>query len=123
MAAQVEGLRQLVRDLGKVGVEVEDLKEVFAEIASEGARLASTFAPKRSGNLSATVRGNRAKSKAVVTAGRARVKYAGAINYGWPKRNIAPAKFMQRADAEMQQRAPEMLQAGLDRVFEKYELM
>ncbi len=107
---RVEGLSQVVRDLQKIGVEVEDLKDAFAKIADEAAQTASSFAPRKSGRLAADIRGNRAKSKAVVTAGRASVPYAGAINYGWPSRNIAPALFMQRADQAMQTRAINVLE-------------
>lgn len=112
---RVEGLNRLVRDLQALGLDVEDLKEIFSEIANEGARLASTFAPKRTGALAASVRGNRSKNKAVVAAGRARVPYAGPINYGWPRRNIAASLFMQRADEVMRTRAVEMLDDGVKR--------
>lgn len=107
---EVEGLNEFVRDVQKIGVEVEDLKNAFAKIADEGAQLASSFAPSVTGRLAADVRGNRAKSKAVITAGRSSVPYAGAINYGWPKRGIDPANFMQRADQAMQPRAIQMLE-------------
>lgn len=114
MTVRVEALNKTVKALQGFGVEIDDLKDVMADIAAEGARLAAQYAPKRTGRLRGTVRGNRAKSKAVVTAGRARVPYAGAINYGWPRRSIRPALFMQRADAALAPRAVEMLEAGLD---------
>lgn len=107
---QVEGLNEFVRDVQKIGVEVDDLKDAFAAIADQGAQLASSFAPSLTGRLAADIRGNRAKSKAVITAGRSSIPYAGAINYGWPKRGIAPANFMQRADQVMQTRALQMLE-------------
>lgn len=116
MPARVEGLNKFTRALTQVGVEIDDLKDVMGGIAALGARLASGFAPKRSGRLAGTIRGNRAKSKAVVTAGRARVPYAGPINYGWRKRNIAPARFMQRADTEVAPRAVQMLEDGVNDV-------
>lgn len=109
----MEGLNRTVRALQQFGVEVSDLKEVFAGIADEGAQLAAQYAPRRSGRLAGTVRGNKAKNKAVVIAGRARVPYAGAINYGWPKRGIKPVLFMQRADRELAPRAVQMLEDGL----------
>lgn len=118
-SVEIEGLKQTVRSLEKLGVDVEDLKDVFAGIADEGSRLASSFAPKRSGKLAGTIRGNRAKSKAVITAGKARVPYAGAQNYGWPKRNINPSLFMQRADAVLADRVPELLNAGINNAIEK----
>lgn len=102
---RVEGLNRLTRDLQALGLDIDDLKDAFADIADEGARLAAGFAPVRTGRLRSTIRGNRAKNKAVVAAGRGRTRYAGPINYGWPKRNIAPALFMQKADEAMQPKA------------------
>lgn len=119
MPARVEGLNKFTRALTQVGVEIDDLKDVMGGIAALGARFASGFAPKRSGRLAGTIRGNRAKSKAVVTAGRARVPYAGPINYGWKARNIAPARFMQRADAQVAPRAVQMLEDGVNDVIKR----
>ena len=121
-SVRVEGLNKTLKALQSYGVEVADLKDVMAGIAREGATLAARYAPKRSGRLAGTVRGNKAKAKAVVIAGRARVPYAGAINYGWPKRNIKALLFMQRADKELAPRAVEMLEAGLDRAAGKVGL-
>jgi|WetSurSiteA1Bulk_404760.scaffolds.fasta_scaffold01968_1 hypothetical protein len=111
---RVEGLNRVVRDLQQLGLEIEDLKEAFGAISAEGARLASSFAPRRSGRLAASIRGNRAKNKAVVIAGKSRVRYAGAINYGWPRRNIRPALFMQRADDAMRPRALAELERAIE---------
>jgi hypothetical protein len=110
---RVEGLGRLTRDLEQLGLDVEDLKDAFGSIAAQGARLASSFAPHRTGRLAASIRGNRAKSKAVVTAGRARVPYAGPINYGWPARKIGPALFMQKADDAMRPRALDELEQAI----------
>lgn len=95
---QIAGLNAVIRDLLALGLEVEDLKTAFGAIADEGAREASLFAPKVTGRLAGDIRGNRAKSKAVVTAGRASVPYAAPINYGWPAHNIEPSGFMQKVD-------------------------
>lgn len=116
---RVEGLNKTVRALEKFGADVADLKGTFSEIAAEGARLASSYAPRRTGRLAATIRGNKSKNKAVVTAGRARVPYAAPINYGWPRRHIRPALFMQRADAQLAPRAVTMMEAGLDEAARK----
>jgi len=111
---KVSGLNQVVRQLQEIGVEVEDLKGAFSNIAAMGARQAARFAPKRSGRLAGDIRGNRAKSKAVVTAGRKSVPYAGPINYGWAKRNIEPSGFMQRADKAVQPFALRRLEAEIN---------
>lgn len=121
-SVKVEGLNKTLTALQRLGVEVGDLKDAMGEISAEGARLASGFAPKRSGRLAATVRGNKAKAKAVVIAGRARTPYAGAINYGWPKRNIKPALFMQKADAALAPKAVKMLENGLDNAISRVGL-
>lgn len=112
---RVTGLTAVVRALLELGLEVDDLKAAFSAIAAEGARRAAGFAPRRTGRLAADIRGNRAKSKAVVTAGRASVPYAGPINYGWPARNIAPAGFMQKADEAMQPFALKQLEDEINR--------
>jgi hypothetical protein len=116
VGAAVEGLREAVRDLERLGVEVDDLKAAFAAIAAEGARIAARLAPSRSGKLAGSIRGNRAKGKAVVTAGRATVPYAAPINYGWRRRSIRPALFMQRADTELEPRAIGLLEDNLNSI-------
>lgn len=116
---KVEGLSAVVRNLQALGLEVDDLKDAFSTIAAEGAGAAARFAPKRSGRLAGDIRGNRAKSKAVVTAGRKSVPYAGPINYGWPARNITGAGFMQAADEEMQPKALQMLEDEINRQIRK----
>ncbi len=121
-SVKVEGLNKTLTALQRFGVEAADLKDVMGAISAEGARLASSFAPKRSGRLAGTVRGNKAKAKAIVIAGRARTPYVGAINYGWPRRNIKPALFMQRADRALAPRAVDMLERGLDDVIRKVGL-
>lgn len=115
----VEGLRETVRSLEKLGVEVDDLKDVMAPIATKAADTMQTFVPVRSTALRASVRPNRAKNKAVVTVGSARVRYAGAINYGWRARNIKPADFTGKTDRAMDDTAVRMLEDGIDEILRK----
>lgn len=114
VGVRVEGLTRAVRALHALGLEVEDLKEAFSSIAAEGAQRASGHAPRRSGRLAGDVRGNRAKSKAVITAGRASIRYAGPIHFGWPKRNIKPQPFLHKADQEMQPKALAELEKAIN---------
>lgn len=118
-SVQVEGLNKVVRGLVKAGADVEDLKDTFAGIADRATQYASSFAPVKSGALRNTIRGNRAKNKAVVTAGKSRVKYAGVQNYGWPRRNIQPSLFMQKADAKIAPEALRLLDAGVENAIRK----
>lgn len=111
---RVEGLGPLVRDLQRLGLEVSDLKDAFGAIAAEGARHVQAHIPTLTGQLASTTRGNRAKSKAVVRVGSAAVPYAGAINYGWAARNIAPSGFLQDGDQEMRPIALQRLEADIN---------
>jgi hypothetical protein len=113
VSTRVEGLSKLVRQLEELSGDVEDVKDTMARIAKLGAQYASSFAPKLSGALASSIRGNRAKARAVVTAGRAAVPWAGPQNYGWPARNIPATSFMQRADTKLQPKALDLLDEGL----------
>lgn len=107
---RVEGLREVLRDLKALGLDVQDLKDAFAAIAREAADRAARHAPRRTGALAGSIRGNRAQSKAVVLAGSARIPYARVINYGWVSHGITANPFMQRADADMRERAVNLLE-------------
>jgi hypothetical protein len=113
-SVQVLGLNAVIRDLVAIGVEVEDLKDAFAKVAALGATIAAANVHSDSGALAADVRGNRAKSKAVITAGRASLPYAGVQNYGWPAHNISAQGFMQKADRELQPLALRLLEAEVN---------
>ena len=110
---RVTGLKETLRDLQKLGLDVDDFKESFGSIASRGAALAASYVNSRSGALAGTLRGNRAKNKSVIIAGRSSVRYAGPQNYGWKKRNIEPQRYMQKADEQLAPGLPRMLEAEL----------
>lgn len=90
----VSGLSRLRRDLRKAGDDMGDLKEANARAASIVAAEAARRAPRKTGRLASSVRGNRAASRASVSAGRAAVPYAGPIHYGWPARGIEANPFV-----------------------------
>lgn len=116
---RIEGLRELVRDLERLGVEVDDLKDVMASISRLGAQEIQVRAPRVSGALAGTVRGNRAKGKAVVTVGNARVPYAGVIAWGWPARNIKPDGFVPEGVDSITRQVPEIFEDGIDKLIQK----
>jgi hypothetical protein len=119
----VEGLRETSRALEKAGVDVEDLKDVMGAIATEASNTLAPLLPRHTGRLAGSTRPNRAKGKAVVTIGGARVPYAAPILYGWPKRHIRPSVAIPRTDAVMEVRAPEMLEDGWNAIAEKNGLI
>jgi hypothetical protein len=119
MGIHVEGLRETTRALEKAGVDVDDLKGVMSAIATEARDTLAPMLPRRSGRLAGSARPNRAKGTAVVNIGGARVPYAGAILYGWPKRHIRPSLAIPKTDAVMERRAPELLAEGWNSIAEK----
>lgn len=119
MGVHVAGLREITRSMERAGIEVEELKDVMGGIAAAAADVLQSFVPTRSGRLRDSVRGNRAKGKAIVTFGGARVPYARAIQYGWPAHNIKPARFIEKTDAVMETRAVEMLETGWGQIAER----
>jgi hypothetical protein len=116
----VSGLREVVRNLEKVGIEAADMKEVFTAIGQMVANQASLLAPRKSGRLAASIKPTKTKNKAAVRGGSARVPYAGAINYGWRKRGIAPSRFLQRAIDANESKAVQMMEDGLDQIITKH---
>lgn len=91
---EVDGLARLRRDLRRAGSDLADLKAANAAAAAMVAAEASRRAPRKSGRLAASVRGNKSASRASISAGRATVPYAGPIHYGWPARGIEANPFV-----------------------------
>lgn len=132
----VEGLRDMTRSFEKAGVDVEELKDVMGDVAAEHATVLARLVPvgspfvkgrrwslaggsRNPGALRASVRGNRAKGRALVTIGKARTKYAAAINYGWKRRGIRPVDYVGKADDVMGTRAVEMITDGWNKIAER----
>lgn len=120
MTTYVQGLRETVRDLEKVGVEVSDMKDVFTDIGNVVASDARTLVPKKTGRLGMAIKPTKTKNKAAVRAGSARVPYAGVQNYGWPSRNIRGRLFLQSAIDSNQSRAIQMMEDGLSEIINKH---
>lgn len=91
---EIEGARELRRQLRAAGDDMEDLKEInraAAEIAAGAARMR---APRDSGALAGDIRASGTKTAGVIRAGRKRLPYAGPIEWGWPARGIAPHPYL-----------------------------
>lgn len=116
---KVEGARQLRATMAKAGIDLQDMVNANAEVSALVAGRATTMAPRKSGRLAASVRGNRAKSQAVVRVGGASVPYAGPIHWGWPARNISPHPFAVDAAHETEPTWVAMYLAAVNRVLDK----
>lgn len=116
---QVDGVKRLRRDLKKLGDNLDDLKDVNAQVAQIVATRAEARAPKRSGRLAASVRGNRAVGRATVLAGKSAVPYAGPIHWGWPKHHIEAQPFVSEAAEETEAEWLDLYSTGIDKAVEK----
>lgn len=94
---KLEGGAKLRRTLKRAGVDLQDLKDANAAVADYVAQKAAKRAPRLTGALASSGRGNRAVGRAVVTFGRARIPYANPIHWGWPKRHIKANPFASQA--------------------------
>lgn len=110
MAISVEGVEELKRDLLALGLDVED-PPTMEDVARLGVRLASEFAPKRTGRLARSIRPEHTKGRAAAST---RLIYAGPINYGWPARRIRASEFMQRADPPWAIGAARLMETGIN---------
>jgi hypothetical protein len=92
---EIEGLKEVQRDLYKLGKASRDeMKETHrkaGEIVIDGAR---RFVPVVSGNLLNSLKSVPTQRQGRVRIGSASVPYAGAIHFGWPARRIKPQPFI-----------------------------
>lgn len=118
---RVEGARELRASLRKAGADLADLKAVNASVASMVASAAMAAAPRRTGRLAASVRGNRAVSTARISAGTAGIPYAGAIHWGWPSRNIEAQPFIADTAAALEDQWVKLYETGIADVINKID--
>ena len=77
---RVEGAARLRRELRRAGDDLGDMTAAHRAVANIVAAMAQSTAPRRSGELAATVRGSGTKTRASVRAGYKRTPYAGIIH-------------------------------------------
>lgn len=95
-ALQIDGLREINRDLRNMSQQArDDMKATHREAGEIVARAAKTLAPVRTGLLASTVVSSPTQRQGRVRVGRGQsVPYAGPIHFGWPARRIAPQPFV-----------------------------
>lgn len=116
-AIQVEGLRELRRMLkaAENAAGLAMLKAAHKSAADLVVARALPNVPVRSGALRASVRALGSQAKGTAKAGGARVPYAAAIHWGWPRRGIRPQPFLQNALDQVEQQIPDVFSQSLER--------
>lgn len=95
---QLKGAAQLAKGLRQAGADLKDLRDINKQAAQIVAPAAKALAPRRSDRLARSIRAGATQKAGVVRAGNnSKVKYAGVINYGWPKHNIKATMFANKA--------------------------
>lgn len=120
-SVRVDGLRETIRSLERLGVEVSDLKAAFKKIGDAVLTDAKNRAPHKSGALAASIKLSNTKNKSVIRAGSARVKYAGVIHYGGYN-HIEPHPFLLEAVADNREEVIAALEKELKQLAAKLGL-
>lgn len=115
---RVHGLAAAVRELERLGVDLQDLKAAFAKIADEAVPNYQRFTPVRSGRLRGNYRASKTKNRVALLVGSGSVPYAKPINYGWPARNIRAADFVAKGDQVTTPKAIEAIEAEINRLIQ-----
>lgn len=92
---QVDGAAQLRRTLRRASGDLSELKEAHGRAATIAGGRARREAPVgKTHKLARTVRWGASNTAATIRAGNnGRVRYAGVIHWGWPRRHIAAQPF------------------------------
>lgn len=108
---RVEGVAELSRSLDALAQDIEgDLGGAWRDLAERGVRAVSSFAPRRTGHLAGSFVARDGKGGGEVSSS---LIYAGPIDGGWRKRNIAPAHYTRRAVEQLAEQAPAVLDAAI----------
>ena len=112
---RVQGLRETVRALERLGVQAADLKAAFKRIGAFVRTDAQALAPHKTGRLAASIRESNTKNKSEIRAGGARIPYAGVIHYGGYN-HIEPHPFLTDAVEKNQAKAVNEMDKELNRL-------
>jgi phage gpG-like protein len=94
---RITGVQQVKDTLNKLGDAIKSNEELNKELSTTLAQKASAMAPRLTGALASSVKGNPSAEKAQILAGSNAVVYAGVQEYGWPEKNINAQPYLRPA--------------------------
>lgn len=122
-ALQIEGLREVRRDLKKFSESSKkDLKLTHLKAAEIVVADAKRLVPFRSGKLAASIRAAATVSGGRVRVGSASVPYAGPIHFGWPARKIKPQPFVYDALDPRRNEIAQLYAERISQLIDRYDL-
>jgi hypothetical protein len=122
ISISVEGEAQVKSALAKVEKDIVDRLPLNKDLSDELSRQASARAPRLTGELASTVKGNPSADKAQILAGGGGVVYAGVQEYGWPEKNIKEQPYLRPAVYENLGYIEEKYNDYIKSIIKRYDL-
>ncbi|MFN7583756.1 MAG: hypothetical protein ACK5P0_00190 [bacterium] len=118
----ITGVKEVIDTLNKLGKDLESNEELNKELSSTLSQKASAMAPRLTGALASSVKGNPSAEKAQILAGSAAVPYAGVQEYGWPEKNINAQPYLRPAVHNNMGYIIEKYNESIQKAIKKYNL-
>lgn len=122
ISISVEGEAQVKAALNKVEKDLIDRSELNKDLSDELSKKASAMAPRLTGALASSVKGNPTNEKAQILAGNNVVPYAGVQEYGWPAKNIQAQPYLRPAVFDNMGYIVEKYNKYIESIVKKYNL-
>jgi hypothetical protein len=122
ISVSIKGLAEVKSALDKVEKDLVDRSELNKDLSDELSRKASAMAPRLTGALASSVKGNPSNEKAQILAGSNSVPYAGVQEYGWPQRNIQAQPYLRPAVFDNMGYIVEKYNNYIESIVKKYNL-
>lgn len=122
ISISVEGEAQVKAALDKVERDLTDRLSLNKELSQDLSRKASAMAPRLTGALASSVKGNATNDKAQILAGSQAVPYAGVQEYGWPAKNIQAQPYLRPAVYDNMGYIVEKYNNYIESIVKKYNL-
>ena len=118
----ITGVKEVEASLAKVVKDLENNLDLNKELSSTLSKKASVMAPRLTGALASSVKGNPSAEKAQILAGSATVPYAGVQEYGWEARNIKAQPYLRPAVYNNMGYIVEKYNDSIEKIIKKYNL-
>lgn len=119
---RVQGLRATLAAMEKAGADAENMRALMHSVGMLVARAAAPPVG-QTGQLGASLRAGRGKTKAVARAGNeSSVRYAGVIHYGWPDKGIPGRPYLVEALNQQQGAVLNALNEGIANIIRNNNL-
>lgn len=118
----IQGVKEVKDSLDKLARDLESNIELNKELSTTLSQKASAMAPRLTGALASSVKGNPSADKAQILAGSAAVPYAGVQEYGWPARNIKAQPYLNPAVNDNMGYIIEKYNDSIQKAIKQYDL-